>query len=467
LFSPKLIAYVCVSSVLRADRNYVTTDTYIHQSEMPASAAEAFFWHERPGAFERLNPPWDPVKVLQRDPSLAVGAKTVIQLKIAGVPVKWTAEHTAYEAGVMFRDEQTGGPFSKWVHTHRFVSVDEQRCRLIDEIEFAPPLGALGQVFAGGPIRAQLAQMFGYRHALLRADLERHRRFASAPRQTIAVTGASGLLGTALSAFLTTGGHTVRAVKRGDFSAIDGADAIVHLAGAPIGVRWTDAVRGAMVESRVDYTRALVAAIGAATTRPGVLLGGSAIGVYGDRDDEELDESSATGARGERGAAMLAGLCADWEAESIRAKELKLRVALLRTGVVLTPNGGALSQLLGPFSAGIGGRAGSGRQWMSWIGLEDTIGAIHHALMTDIDGPVNLTAESPVTNRDFARTLGHVLRRPSFVPAPTFALEAMFGEMAEATLLASQRVLPRALQSARFEPLHPKLEDALRFCLGR
>ena len=445
----------------------MTTQLFTHESEMPASAAGAFAWHEGPGAFERLNPPWDPVKVLQRDPSLAVGAKTVVQLHVAGVPVKWIAEHTAYEPGVMFRDEQTDGPFATWIHTHRFVPIDEHRCRLVDEVEYAPPLGALGRVFAGGTIRAQLVQMFAYRHALLRADLERHRRFASAPRQTIAVTGASGLLGGALSAFLTTGGHTVRPVKRGDFSAIDGADAIVHLAGAPIGVRWTDEVRRAMVESRVDYTRAMVGAIRDAKAPPRVLLGGSAIGIYGDRGDEELDESSPTGERGERGAAMLAGLCADWEAESIHAKALGLRVALLRTGVVLTPNGGALSQLLGPFSAGIGGRAGSGKQWMSWIGLEDTIGAIHHALMTDMHGPVNLTAPNPVTNRELARTLGHVLRRPSFMPAPTFALEAMFGEMAEGTLLASQRVLPRVLERAEFEPLHPQLEDSLRFCLGR
>jgi uncharacterized protein (TIGR01777 family) len=139
----------------------------------------------------------------------------------------------------------------------------------------------------------------------------------------------------------------------------------------------------------------------------------------------------------------------------------------LRTGVVLTPQGGALSQLLGPFSAGVGGPAGSGDQWMSWIGLEDTIGGIHHALMTEIDGPVNVTAPNPVTNRELATVLGDVLHRPSFVPAPAFALKTMFGEMAEATILASQRVLPKALERAGFEPLHPTLEGSLRFCLGR
>lgn len=445
----------------------MTNRNFTFESELPCSAAEAFAWHERAGAFERLNPPWDPVKVLHRDPSLAVGAKTVVQMRVAGVPIEWTAEHTAYEPGVMFRDEQRSGPFAKWVHTHRFIPVSDDLCRLSDEVEYEAPMGALGEAFAGGTIRAQLGQMFAYRHALTRMDLERHRRFAGAPRLTIAITGASGMLATAFAAFATTGGHTVRAVKRGDFSAIDGADAVLHLAGSPIGVRWNDKVRRDMVESRVAYTRALVDAIAAAKSPPRVLLGGTAIGIYGDRGDEVLDEASAIGERGERGAAMLAGLCADWEAESVRAREHGLRVALLRTGVVLTPQGGALAQLLGPFSAGVGGPAGPGTQWMSWIGLEDTIGGIHHALQTDIDGPVNITAPNPVTNRELAKTLGHVLGRPSFMPAPTFVLETMFGEMAEATILASQRVLPKALGRAGFEPLHPELEASLRFCLGK
>jgi uncharacterized protein (TIGR01777 family) len=445
----------------------VTTERFVLESEMPASAAEVFAWHERPGAFERLNPPWDPVKIVQRDPSLDVGARTVIEMRMGPMPIRWVAEHTAYEQGVFFRDEQRDGPFARWVHTHHFVPADGDRSTMIDEIEYAPPLGAVGSFFGAGSIRARLARVFAHRHALLRADLLRHRAFAAEPRRTIAITGASGMLGGALSAFLSTGGHTVRAVKRGDFATLEDADAIVHLAGSAIGARWTATRRREMVESRVGYTRALVDALARLDRGPGVLLGGSAVGIYGDRGDEVLDETSAVGEPGERGAAMLAGLCRAWEAESLRAEELGVRVALLRTGVVLDPSGGALAQLLGPFKAGVGGPAGPGTQWMSWIGLEDTIGALHHAAMSGIEGPMNLTAPEPVTNAELARTLGRVLSRPSFVRTPAAILRAMFGEMAVGTILASQRALPGVLAARGFQFLHPQLEPALRFCLGR
>ncbi len=444
----------------------MTDERYVHESELPVSAEVAFAWHERPGAFQRLAPAWDPVRVLERDESIAVGARTVIEMRVGPIPVRWVAEHTGYEAGSWFRDEQREGPFAKWVHTHRFVPIDADHCRMVDEVEYAAPLGAIGNFFGGGTIRTRLGRMFAYRHAVLRADLERHARFAAQPRRRIAMTGASGLIGTALGAFLTTGGHTVTPVQRGDFAALAGADAIIHLAGSPIGVRWNDERRREMVTSRVEYTRALVDSIGVMPQIPEVLLGGSAIGIYGDRGDELLDEQSAPGEPAPRGAAMLAGLCRDWEAESSRAAELGLRVALLRTGVVLDPRGGALAQLLGPFGAGVGGPSGPGTQWMSWIALEDEIGALHHALMTDMAGPINLTAPTPVLNAELAAALGEVLSRPAILRTPEFVLRTMFGEMAEATILASQRVLPRALEQAGFEFRHPDLRGALRFPLG-
>jgi uncharacterized protein len=445
----------------------VAVQRFVHESELPVSAAEAFAWHERPGAFERLAPPWDPVRVMKRDPSLAVGARTVVQMRVGLVPIRWVAEHTAYDPGVCFRDEQREGPFARWVHTHHFVPAGDERCTMIDEIEYAPPLGAIGGFFGDRSIRARLGRVFAHRHALLLADLVRHRGFAGEPRRVFALTGARGMLGSALAAFLTTGGHTVRAVGRGDFATLDGADVIVHLAGSAIGARWTATRRREMVASRVGYTRALVDALPGLARPPGVLLGGSAVGIYGDRDDEVLDERSAVGEPGDRAAALLAGLCAQWEAESERAREQGLRVALMRTGVVLGASGGALAQLTGPFKAGIGGPAGTGMQWMSWIGLEDTIGALHHAAMAPIEGPVDLTAPEPVRNAELARTLGRVLSRPAFIRTPAALLRAMFGEMAEATILASQRAVPAVLEARGFTFLHPQLEPALRFGLGR
>jgi uncharacterized protein (TIGR01777 family) len=332
----------------------------------------------------------------------------------------------------------------------------------------------VGRLF-GGPFAVHtLEAVFGYRHSITRADLERHAQFASHPRLTIAITGASGLIGSSLTPFLTTGGHTVRPVKRTsgggfDFSALDGADAVIHLAGAGIADRnWSDARKKELVESRTAMTGALATYIRGMKSPPKAMLSGSAIGIYGDRHDEILNESSALGARSPEGAAFLAGLCEDWEAAARPVTEVGTRLVLVRTGIVMSPKGGALSKLLTPFKAGVGGPTGPGTQWMSWVGLEDVIGALNHCLFTDsVRGPVNLVAPNPVTSRDFAKTLGRVLSRPAIAPLPRFALKALFGEMAEATILAGQRVEPAALHSSGFSFMQQTLEPALRFALGR
>ncbi len=445
------------------------------RSTLPVSPSALFAWHERPGAFERLNPPFDPVEIVERTGGLDVGAKTVLRMHIGPVPQTWSAVHTAYEPGVLFRDEQQGGPFRKWEHTHRTLpGPTADQSVLEDSIDYELPLGSLGELFGGHFAKHKLDTVFAYRHAITRADLERHARFAKAPRMTIAITGASGLIGSALVPFLTTGGHTVRAVKRAadhgfDASALEGADAVIHLAGAGVAdERWTDARKKELVESRTVMTAKLADAIKALKVPPKVLLSGSAIGIYGDRHDELLDEASPVGVRSPRGAAFLAGLCQDWEAAAQSVVSVGTRVACLRTGLVLSPRGGALAKLLTPFNAGVGGPTGPGTQWMSWIGLEDMLGAMNHALFTEsVKGPVNLVAPNPVTSHDFAKTLGRVLARPAIAPIPSFALKALFGEMAEGTILAGQRVSPKALHDSGFSFLHETLEVALRFALGR
>ncbi len=451
----------------------VPMPTFVQRSEMPVSSDELFAWHERPGAFERLNPPFDPVEIEERTGGLEVGARVVIRAKVGPVAQRWIAEHTAYEKGRLFRDEMRSGPFSQWVHTHTFQPLTRESSVLQDEIVYALPMGAMGNLFGGGFAKGKLDAAFRYRHGITKADLERHARFSAAPRLTIAVTGASGLLASSLIPFLTTGGHTVRPVKRRgetlDPAAIDGADVVIHLAGAGVAdERWTPERKRLLVDSRVAYTRQLVEAMRTAKQKPKVLISGSAVGIYGDRGDEVLTESSKVGDRGPAGAAFLAGLCIDWEAEARAAEPLGTRVVLLRTGVVMTANGGALAKLLTPFKAGAGGPTGPGTQWMSWISSEDLIGAIHHVVMTDsVTGVVNAVAPNPVTSKGFAQALGHVLSRPSIAPLPAFALKAMFGEMAEATILAGAKVMPDALLRSGFQFLHPQLEDALRFTLGR
>lgn len=447
--------------------------TFVKRSELPVPSSEVFAWHERPGAFERLNPPFDPVEIEERTGGLEVGARAVIRAKVGPITQRWVAEHTAYEQGRLFRDEMRSGPFHKWVHTHRFVPVSEQQSVLEDEIDYELPLGALGATFGGGYASGKLEAAFRYRHAITRADLARHARFAGAPRRTFAITGASGLLASSLTPFLTTGGHTVRPVKRVgdrlDAAAIDGADVVIHLAGAGVAdERWTKERKQLLIDSRVAYTRQVIDAMRAAKRPPKVLVSASAVGVYGDRGDEVLTEASAPGPRGDEGAAFLSGLCLDWEAGARAAEALGTRVALVRIGVVMAANGGALAKLLTPFKAGVGGPVGPGTQWMPWISSEDLIGVLHHASMTDgFAGVVNAVAPNPVTSREFATVLGGVLSRPAIAPLPALALKAMFGEMAEATILAGQRVRPQVLEEAGFEFLHPKLEDALRFTLGR
>lgn len=246
-----------------------------------------------------------------------------------------------------------------------------------------------------------------------------------------------------------------------DSRAFDGVGAVIHLAGEPIAQRWSARVRREIKESRVRGTRAIAEACARMSPRPEVLLSGSAVGIYGDRGDELLDESS------ESGDDYLAEVARAWEGATVAASDAGIRVVLCRTGLVLNPGGGVLGKMLLPFRAGVGGRLGNGKQWMSWISRHDWIAAMHFALQSPgLRGAVNLTAPEPATNAAFAHALGRVLHRPSITPVPAFVLRALYGEMAGATIFASQRVLPTVLARAGFPFAHPTLASALRFELG-
>jgi len=294
----------------------------------------------------------------------------------------------------------------------------------------------------------------------------------------VAITGSSGLIGTALSAALTAAGHRVVPLVRRTATAdeiawdptagvldpadLNGIDAVVHLAGAGIGDRrWTESYKLQIRESRVRSTNLLCEAIAAADDGPKVLLSGSAIGYYGSRGDEILDEESAAGK------GFLADVCADWETSTALAAAAGVRVTLLRTGIVLSTGGGALKKQLPIFKAGLGGRFGSGAQWQSWISLDDEVGAIMFLLEHEIAGPVNLTAPEPVTNAQFTKTLAGVLKRPAVLPIPAFGPKLLLGaELATNLLFEGQRVLPRVLEGAGYQFEHPDLETALRALLN-
>jgi len=293
----------------------------------------------------------------------------------------------------------------------------------------------------------------------------------------IAISGASGLIGTALRAHLAQAGHEVSTLVRGESAAkntiswkpyagpqeqpcdprqLDGIEAFIHLSGENVaGGRWTATQKQRLRDSRLITTGNLVRLVSEVKPAPRVLLCASAIGYYGERGDEVLTEESSLGT------GFLPELCSAWEQEAQVASAKGIRVVNLRFALVLSRDGGPLAKMLLPFKLGIGGRLASGKQYMSWIAIDDAVRAVEYALITEnVRGPVNITAPEPVTNRDFTRALGHALHRPTIFPVPGFALKLLLGEMAEA-LLAGARVAPSKLSAAGFEFQYPKLSEAL------
>lgn len=466
-------------------------ETYSLRSPVPVSADELYAWHARPGAFLRLAPPWERVEVTRQEGAFGVAPyRITVRTSLLG-PLKTSLTSEAYDfrPGDRFRDRQVRGPFAFWNHTHAMVPNGPGRSLLDDHIEYRLPLGWAGRCLAARMVRHRLASTFTYRHALTVSDLRRHAAYKDRPRLTVAVTGSRGLVGTDLALFLATGGHSVVRLVSGsgavtpppfddgtkyvgwkprerlDAATLDGCDAVVHLAADNIAEgRWTEEKRKAIVESRTTPTRNLAEAIAALPPgrRPRVLVSASAVGVYGDRGDQELLEDS------QPGAGFLADVCRQWEEATAPAAVAGVRVVHLRIGIVLSPKGGALGKQLPAFRAGAGATLGSGQQWVPWVTVHDLVGAIHHCLMTNaLQGPVNATAPNPVRNRAFTKTLGKVLGRPAFLQLPRTALKALFGDIADEALLASTRALPGKLLDTGFVFDHPELGDALRFLLGQ
>ncbi len=289
----------------------------------------------------------------------------------------------------------------------------------------------------------------------------------------VVISGVSGLVGTALRANLTAGGHEVLALSRRaslpplttitwdiengrfDASLLEGVDVVVHLAGEPVAQRWSEKTKKAIRQSRVRGTKLLVEGLKSLRQKPKLLLSASAVGFYGDGEDRELDETSPPGE------GFLPEVCQEWETAALDAMGLGMRAVCLRTGIVLSTKGGALRKMLLPFRLGLGGPLSTGRQWMPWIHIDDLVGAMRFIMeKEDLMGVVNGTSPNPVTNRDFTKGLGRVLRRPTLFPIPEFGLKLLFGEMAQ-ILLEGQKVKPQKLQVAGFTFRHPELEEAL------
>ncbi len=445
-----------------------------YSSVVDAPIADVFAWHARPGAFARLSPPWQPMRLVTEAASLKDGRAT---LALPG-GLRWVAVHQpdGYDPPRRFVDAIGGEGLAalpartvvRWRHTHDFEDLGEGRTRVIDRVDTPVP-GSL------------LRPMFTYRHRQLADDLAAHRLAAEngpAPA-TVAVTGSSGLVGSALTAFLSTGGHRVIRLVRGtprgdderewnpddpDPGLFDGVDAVIHLAGASIAGRFTRKHRDAIRDSRIGPTRRLAEALGRTSPRPPVLVSASAIGYYGyDRGDDILTEDD------DRGDGFLADVVADWEAATAPAEQAGVRVVKVRTGIVQSPRGGTLKLMRPLFTAGLGGRLGDGRQWLSWIGIDDLVDIYHRALWDQgLAGPVNAVAPRPVRNSEYTATLAHVVHRPAVLPVPSLGPRVLLGEQGARELAcASQRVLPHKLTAVGHRFRQPDLDQALRHLLGR
>ena len=445
-----------------------------YSSVVDAAREEVFSWHTRPGAITRLSPPWQPVRVLREAGSLRDGEA------VLGLPggLRLVAAHQpdGYDPPNAFADSLALLP---WRHTHQFSPVGEAATLVTDVVD--TPL----------PARV-LRSMLVYRHRQLAADLAamaRARAICPDPL-TVAVTGSGGLIGTALTALLTTSGHRVIRLVRGtprhgqerhwqpedpDRGLLDGVDAVIHLAGASIGGRFTPERKAEIRASRILPTRRLAQLAADSVTADSVtadrgqprlraFVTASAIGIYGpDRDEEILTEASAPGE------GFLADVVADWEDATAPAAAAGIRTVRVRTGIVQTPRGGMLRLLSPLFEAGLGGRLGTGKQWLAWIALDDLLDIYLRAVLDPgLSGPVNAVAPEPVRNIDYTRTLAAVLRRPAVLPIPGLGPRLLLGEEgAREIAQASQYVRPERLIQAGHRFRQPDLEGALRHMFGR
>ncbi|QEN13874.1 TIGR01777 family oxidoreductase [Mycolicibacterium sp. ELW1] len=432
---------------------------------------EVFAWHTRPGAMRRLVPPWQPMRVIAETESLADGRA------VLGLPggLRWVARHdpAGYDPPHQFVDVLSSDGLMTlppriigwWRHTHTFADAGAGRTEMRDEVDTTVPGAALRSTFV-------------YRHRQLADDLAAHRdaRQAGAGQLSVAVTGSAGLVGTALTALLTTGGHRViRLVRREPVrpderrwephapapDLLAGVDAVIHLAGESIAGRFTEAHRRAIRDSRIEPTRRLAEL--AAGARVGAFVSASAIGIYGyDRGDAELSEDSA------RGDGFLADVVADWEAATEPAASAGVRTVCVRTGIVQAARSGTLRLMRPLFAAGLGGRLGSGEQWLSWIGLDDLLDIYYRAVYDEaIAGPVNAVAPNPVRNKAYTKALAATLHRPAVLPVPSLGPRVLLGKQGAQELAeANQRVLPAKLVELGHRFRQPEVEGALAHELG-
>lgn len=457
-------------------------NTITSTSHLPVSCEDAFAWHERPGALERMIPPWEHVEMLEKIGTIHNGDKVTTKIKIGPLSFIFSVVHQNYIQNKQFEDTQIKGPFSYWKHTHTFEPIENKKSKIIDHVDYKLPLAPLSSVLNSALVEDKLDKLFAYRHRTLINDLYLHSKY-SQKKLKILVTGASGLVGHELVPFLTSGGHEVVRLSRNSFAGnvpnvviwdadkgdfknpevLDNLDAVVHLAGENIASKkWSEQRKQELIDSRVLFTKNLCQALVTLKNPPKIFISASGIGIFGSRDyDDILTEESKVGE------GFLAELAQGWENASASLPNSGIRVVHLRFGAIVSSAGGILKKLLTPYKLFMGGPIGSGRQMLPWISMVDVLGLILFSLSNEkVIGPVNAVSPNTVTNEQFSEILAQALDRPNSLRVPEMVVELLFGEMGKEMLLSGQHAKPTKVTQLGFEFLQAHLHDAISYYLG-
>ena len=465
----------------------MTISTYKSELEVPVPVDQLFSWHENPGAFERLTPPFEPVKVKKRKGGID-GGEVHLQMNLGPIPLPWVARHHDYIKNEQFLDEQVSGPFASWNHAHLFEKIDSKSSKLIDKIDYKLPFGTVGKTFGGAFAEKKIKQMFAYRRNITKNDLVSQSKYSGSPLN-IAVTGGSGLIGSQLKPYLTTAGHSVENIVRGrpqkgelswnlenkTMSNLSGKDVVIHLAGEPISkplggmvpLPWTKWKRNEILKSRVEGTKLISEHIASLNNPPKVMICASAVGYYGDRGEDLLSESE------ESGDDYFSHVVSEWEKAAQPAIDAGIRVVFLRIAPVMSPLGGALQVLGNAARLGSSPPVAGGKQWWSWISLDDVVDVIYHSIINEkLSGPVNVASPNPVRQKEWASTLAKVIwgrfgPLTGLIPVPGFVLKTVLGEFGDVLALSSIKIDSSKLLDSGYEFRFENLEDCFRHLLGK
>ncbi len=444
------------------------------ETKLPVPVEEAFEWHERPGAFERLLPPFMATKLIDCDSGLQLDAHVHFRIMLLGeMGIDCIHKLTDVQKNKSFTDVQVKGPFSSWKHLHNFRKVDEHHTVIEEIIQYTLPVESILGHLVNNKIAKRLSRLFNYRQQILKNDFLFLRNYQK-KKLHILVSGASGLVGRSLVALLKTMGHIVTPLKRHlsagesgifwdienqkiDLEELENFDAVIHLAGENIAQFWTHENKEKIYNSRILSTRLLVNSLSQLKRPPKIFITASGAHYY--KTGEEVTE------KGPEGDGFLHSVIRDWEKEA-RALQ-NVRTVQVRTGIVLSPMNGLLKSMVKACKFGLSARFGAGEMHLSWISIDDLAYLYAHILMTEsIEGPVNATAPFPVTQDHFLSTLAKILKRPFFLKIPKILISSMGGELGKELLLADLKVLPRKLMDNNYTFFYPKIEQALKHLLG-